>query len=299
VTLPLVFSFLVLYFFAGTPEGFIRHDKTWADYASYAQEVHFEPVGRVRPASGGDTWGSFVLIHQAYALTSAHIFFDYQLQDSIKPNGYITHKTYRERKIPPTAFRFEIGGKVYRSKKIIIHPEFRGGMGPDLAVVKFSRPVKKIEPAILYDGDEELGKTGHWCGFGFGADAYGKRWKGLGSTPKMAGMNALDSIAGHLMQQSADQPSSMLLLADFDHPYNSKLNAMGDVKPENLEFFPSGGDSGGGVFCEIEGVWQLVGIIHATRINRFKLRTQGLYGSTCSATRVATFTEWIRHCITD
>jgi len=282
---------------ADSPNSFIRHDRTWSDYATYARNTQFDAVGRIRPATGGETWGSFVLIHPQYALTAAHIFFDYLGADSLKPNGYITYKAYRERLIPPTAFRFELGGKVYRSRVIAIHPEFSGGMGPDLAIVKLSRSVRDVTPALLYSGNQEIGQTGHWCGYGFGADAYGKRWKGIGITPKMAGENALDSLAPYLMIQAPDQPRTSLMLADFDHPDDIKLNQMGNPIPENLEYFPSGGDSGGGVFCEIDGIWYLTGIIHATRINRNKLRFQGLYGATCSATRISSFNSWIMQTI--
>lgn len=84
---------------------------------------------------------------------------------------------------------------------------------------------------------------------------------------------------------------------DFDSPMDSSTNVMGSNIACDLEYLPTGGDSGGGLFIEKNGGWQLIGII-SHGINTYSI-TGGWYGSYVFATRIAAYKSWIDKNIED
>ena len=94
-------------------------------------------------------------------------------------------------------------------------------------------------------------------------------------------MNVIDSVT----------PAQLLM--DFDGPETPEFNATGSAAPDSLEYLPSGGDSGGGVFLAIEGGLQLVAINGTLEIDVERLMSHGWYGTLLRLNRVSTATAWI------
>jgi hypothetical protein len=73
---------------------------------------------------------------------------------------------------------------------------------------------------------------------------------------------------------------------------------MGSATPLPLEWKPGGGDSGGGLFRQVKGQWQLVGIItggpHSGLDMEQYAKTGGYYGSITENARVSAFYDWIK-----
>jgi hypothetical protein len=110
----------------------------------------------------------------------------------------------------------------------------------------------------------------------------------MASNEKIAGENTIDSISGPLLNGNPTD-----LMADFDSPLNPELSVMGDSKPLPLEYCFSGGDSGGGLFREKGGKWELIGICHRSTMTVELLVKYGYYGEIMRWTRVSAFRDWI------
>src|SRR5205085_4707154 len=92
----------------------------------------------------------------------------------------------------------------------------------------------------------------------------------------------------------ADTNGSIRELAtDFDHPTNSSVSSFGSVFPVPLEGGIASGDSGGGLFIQVDATSFLAGITsyNSGDSNIFPV-PQG-YGSMSAATRVSDFAGWI------
>ena len=129
----------------------------------------------------------------------------------------------------------------------------------------------------------------HVTGVGFGVS--GKADKPESVVPlskKIGGQNVIDSIAGYAY---IGHPT--LLMCDFDHPVNAACNRMGSANPRPLEYITGGGDSGGGLFRESDGEWELVGICSGADTDIETLLSTGYYGQTMTWTRVSVFDNWI------
>ncbi len=109
---------------------------------------------------------------------------------------------------------------------------------------------------------------------------------------KIAGQNILDSIGGKKVNGIHSR-----IGFDFDSPMDSSTIAIGSNIACDLEYLPTGGDSGGGLFIENKGRTLLIGII-SHGINTYSI-TGGWYGSSCFATRIAAYKSWIDKNIAD
>lgn len=78
-----------------------------------------------------------------------------------------------------------------------------------------------------------------------------------------------------------------------DSPEKPLVSRMRSAKPLALEYCPTGGDSGGGLFMHEAGQWKLVGICHATDGDPANFMKNGYYGDVAQWTRVSAFAGWI------
>ena len=61
-----------------------------------------------------------------------------------------------------------------------------------------------------------------------------------------------------------------------------------------LEYMCGGGDSGGGLFRQTQGKWELIGICSGADIDVEQLMKTGYYGQQMHWTHVSLFADWIR-----
>ncbi len=86
-----------------------------------------------------------------------------------------------------------------------------------------------------------------------------------------------------------------ILLTDFDNPLNPNDSNYGSNSPLDLEYSIAPGDSGGGLFVEYNGRWELAGV--TSFINSTDGNPNGDYGDSNGYTRVSDYTGWINSII--
>ncbi|HMB91779.1 MAG TPA: trypsin-like peptidase domain-containing protein [Rhodothermales bacterium] len=246
--------------------GIIRHDRHDDTYRQLAQQPQFVSVFPLE--SEGAFIGSSVLIAPSWLLTAEHVVRAHSAH-------YLEVATSQHR---------------YAVDAIIKHPE------ADLALVHLAEPIPSVQPAIRYRAEDEQGRRGVSVGYGVSGTGdetmgilleRGREYVGI----KRAGENIIDEIN-----------SGSILQADFDHPMDSLYNMMGSPEALDLEYFPYRGDSGGGLFIEVEDGWRLCGItIEATTPRRVvsgdgNPKNAKAYGWISQWHRVSDFNAWIdRH----
>jgi hypothetical protein len=266
---------VVVLFSAGSPlrAAIMRSDVLESEYRDFGADPRFQSVSAVgiKPAYDGhlrsDGWnggGSGVLIDPNWVLTAGHV--KYTDDGQIRGNE----------------FAFFIGSSFYDTARVIeadafiTYPGYYGGWGGstiDLALMHLSEPVMDITPATRSHGAEQVDSLVYGVGYGTPGFSYG--WFDVGGYLleydgiKRAGSNLIDSF-GSL------RDGSQYIITSFQYGY--------DV--QHLEWQGSPGDSGGGLFSEIGGEMQLVGI------NDFGYFPYGQFGQTGSL-RVSLFNDWI------
>lgn len=253
----LAVSALICTWAALASEGFAgirRHDKPDRRHVT---------LGRAQPSVGfidaGDFSGSGVLIDPEWVLTAAH------LVDGSPVNPQITFD----------------GTTYYQAADCYVHEKWDWNLllGYDIALLHLDERVRGVRPAARYRGDGELGARAVTAGYGCtgtgltGAVTYDGR--------KRAGTNRVDALK--LMVGAPD----ILLMMDFDNPDDPADSYYDPAEPLRLEFLPSYGDSGGGLFLRGE----LAGIISAGFASGHE--PAGYYGELVGCTRVSAFNDWI------
>jgi hypothetical protein len=287
---PLYFASLCLLTILLTA-GIIRHDVSEEDYLSLAAEKQFDVVGQV--FIDEEATGSCVLIDDRYVLSAAHVFIssDYQV-DTIMYNGnpMVTYTPKNQRPVNPAKVSLAFNGKNYGVRRIILHPAYTDPQSEgacDLAILELSELITDILPSKLNRQHDEL--NANVIGVGFGVSGTADKPESVAPlSKKIGGQNVIDSITGY-----AYIGNHTLLLADFDHPTDTLCNKMGSAFPRPLEYVCGGGDSGGGLFREIDGQWELVGICSGANTNIETLMITGYYGQTMQWTRISVFDNWI------
>jgi hypothetical protein len=259
ISLCLLSGILVL----NTSAGMIRHDVDVERYREIGRRREFVSVGRYSPSPDSRDYAAGVLISKRWILTAAHF-----------PNDISV---------------WSFGSSFYRTKRIIRHPKLEPGAteaqwnGWDLALVELDRPVMDVQPAVRYRGHEEVGAVVTKIGYGYVGDGL----SGL-KTPavqeRLGGENVIDAAGGTVESR---QFGADALVFDFDSPVDGKNNRFGSAEPLSHEIGGSKGDSGGGVFMQQGGQWQLVGIVSGA-LNRH-IR----YGSMAALARVSSANAWI------
>jgi hypothetical protein len=266
-----------------------RHDVAEEKYRALAQQPQFHCVGEV-VNPGMSTIGSCVLIGDKWVLSAAHVFIISEArQDTIMEDGkQVTVYTPVNKRLGNAgSYQFRFQGKAYRGKAMQGLPEYLASDNYDIVLIELAEPVAGITPAVVSKSFDENGAAVTLVGFGVSGNAADPEHVAQHFT-KLAGQNTIDSFAG------ADYKGQQTLLRfDFDHPGAKELSTMGSPTACTLEALCGGGDSGGGMFRERNGQWELVGIAHGAQYDIEKLLKSGYYGQEGSYTRVSAFQQWI------
>lgn len=223
----------------------IRHDRDDAIYKAYG--ARFKAVGQV--SQGGEG----VLVSPQWVLTAAHV----------------------GESLGPFARYVRFGGESYEIQKVVLHPEWitRGGIasGRDIALLKLDRPVRGIEPVLLYTKDDEAGKVVTFVGRGL---------TGTGITGPAGDLGR--ALRGATNRVDAVNDTSIRMV--FDAPPGGT----------ELEGISGPGDSGGPALLEVDGKLYTLGV---SSTNSGGEGEHCKYGTTETYARVSTSREWIKGAI--
>lgn len=271
--------------------GITRHDVSEDNYLAFAKEKQFDCIVPVFRDTA--SIGSGVLISDRHVLTAAHIIVESDIkEDTIVQNNntLILYQPYNVR-LDTSNINIIINGQKIRTKKVTPHPGYAADSSVhafDLLLIELEEPVKGITPAVLNTRKDEMGAIVAGCGFG--ASGRADKPEDVGQfNKKIAGENTIDSLCGQKVNGQFSK-----LMADFDHPTRTDCNPLGSAKPLPLEYAVSGGDSGGGLFRQRKGKWELIGICSGSAVNIEKLLEVGYYGQTMTWTRVSVYNDWIK-----
>jgi len=143
----------------------------------------------------------------------------------------------------------------------------------DIALMKLAEPVTDVEPATLYEGNDEPGKVAKLMGKGAtGTGVEGQIPDGPHRTTLRRAFNSITSADSLWIGYVFDTGSAAL----------------------DLEGMGGGGDSGGPVLIDVDGQWQLAGLTSWKLVegNAAEFHT-GLYGQTSYNVRLSAYTAWI------
>jgi len=284
--------FLLLIYLTAGPLIVYRNDRSRDAYRELGSSPQFDCVGRVLRKN--DPAGSCVFIGGRYVVSAAHCFMvkDYQ-PVKFRFGGEVTKGYLATDPHPDEAsnYKIELNGRKYRIKKITIHPVYlaHGASGDaDIAVLTLAEEVKGLQPAVLNTSFDERNSVATGVGYGGSLLAEGQEEADPGERVRLAGTNVIDSVGGFELNEIPTR-----LCMDFDHPLYSLPHNTGDTLPQNLEYCTTGGDSGGGIFREVNGKWELLGIHSQIMIDVPLTVKHGYYGSRFYATRISAFYGWI------
>ena len=161
--------------------------------------------------------------------------------------------------------------------------------GQDIGLVHLTSS-PNVLPANLYTQSDELGHVGTIIGYGYGGRAsagYNRFTPDL----KRAGNNVLDVYGG---ASKVTGYSSNLVFVDFDNPNSAADSSWGSSTPLPYEFLPTLGDSGGGLFINVNGIDYLAGVDSVGTTTIMDGNVNSDYGDMAGFTRVSQFLSWIQ-----
>lgn len=255
----------------------IRNDVSNAESIAFAAQSQFQSVGRIGSGSG-------VLIAPNWVLTAWHV-----------ASGYVSN---------PADAIFGIGGGFYSGAEVYNLAALGSNTstvvtnGTDLTLIKLSTSVVGVDPASLYMGNSEVGKTVSVIGFGSGGS--GTSGASLGAGVKRGMRNTIDFYVEPVpggdpgeIQSSATRTNTFI--SDFDDN-TAANNTTGSSAWLDLEGNVAGGDSGGGLFIEENGQYLLAGISSFAGWGPSPAVPFG-YGSISGFTSVSGNMGWIQNTI--
>ena len=259
--------------------GAIRDDRDDGDYLTLGRDGRYAAVGSI-------TWllglarGSGTLISPRWVLTAGHVV-DSAGARTFRAGGTASNT-----------------GSAFSGAQNIPHESWSRDAilaGFDVGLIRLANPVTTIAPASRFTASDEVGRVGTSVGFGVFA---------TGTTPanplelvsqKRAGTNVIDARGGGAYAGAGDS----LVAADFDDPGNADgLNTYGSVDPLDLEYCVTSGDSGGGVFVDVEPR-SFIAAVHSFVDDPFSSgaspdpNDDSGYRDTFGSTRVSAFNQWI------
>ncbi|MFC4143466.1 trypsin-like serine protease [Pedobacter mendelii] len=265
--------------------GISRHDANPEALSKLASSKQFDCVGKA--LENGKFIGSGVLITPRFVLSATHVL--------MTANQMFT-KRRKLNDLEPGDFSLDFNGNIFKVKRIITYTgrgDYSTETETDLVLLELDRDVNNIALPGLNTKLNELGTQVTGVGYGiYGIVNEKGRLKIQNSGVKSAGKNIIDKLAG---KEVNGKPA--MLQFDFDSPLNPAVSKMGSDHPIEMEYTPSGGDSGGGLFREAGGKMELIGILHSTQGDIENFRINGYYGEVSNWTRVSVFTDWIKSSI--
>lgn len=265
LSLLLVFTLMMTIVTQPATAGITRHDRSDSQYRILANSGPYHTVGRI--IVDNSILGSGTLIAPDLVLTAAHVV------DSA--TNSITYQ------LNNGSFAFGSIAETY------IHPQWSNtvGSGIDLAVFRLTSSITSVEPAVLYNAallGSEVNNVGTITG-------YGKAGTGLTGDTRdagtfRAGQNVIDAIDPFGF-------NGELLTYDLDDPRGQTSNFLGSNQALDLEYIGAPGDSGGGLFINVDNQSYLAGVNSLSWW--FNSQTDHTYGTGGAAVRVTPFINWI------
>ena len=220
-----------------------RHDLDDSDYivpdADYPAIVTlFEP---------DDCSGT--LVHESYLLTVAHCADDLDAGDSLLVNG-----------------------RACQVAEVIKHPSWNRRRDEfDIALVRFTRPVRGVEPLPIYRGSDELGSFITLLGRGVHATGLQGERRAESDGNLRQATNVVTAVNNHFIEIVFERP--------------------GENGITELEGVGVSGDSGGPAFIDVGGAPHLAGLnSYGEGGNGSRV---GQYGSRDYQSRVSRYLDWL------
>lgn len=256
--------------------GTILHTVSDDLYLDLASNANYDSVGLVRwTESGASYQGSGTYLGDGWVLTAAHVAdgTDYLGGGNIN-------------------WEFTVAGQTYTADEFVVHPDWASSEGDltagvDIALVQLTSDPIGVTPAVVYDEFDEDQYTATLVGYGStgtGVSGYAANSSG----EKRAGENTIDAFGGDRQVRGY---SDTIAFTDFDEPGSRSNNQLGSGTPLDLEYMTAPGDSGGGLFIDVDGVAYLAGV------TSFGLAFDGHvdsdYGDLGGYVRTSMFIDWI------
>jgi secreted trypsin-like serine protease len=240
--------------------------------------------------------GSCVLLNSRYVLSVGHSFVENDFRWDTAYLGetkVLANLPYNHRLADITHFYFVFGKDSIRGRKIWVPDAFKNALDKsvcDIAVIELESKANVKSEYILNDKEDELSSITTLVGYGSSGKATQTKLEKSGI--KLAGKNVIDSIGGFKFDGKLT-----ILFCDMDSPNDITCNKMGSPVPLAMEYFISGGDSGGPVFRQANGALELIGLCKSSSIDGQQFAKTGYYGQVMKLTRLSPFKKWIETCI--
>jgi len=161
-----------------------------------------------------------------------------------------------------------INGKKRIIKSLHVHPQYTSGKGNDIALIELEQVVTDVSPAVLYNRNDEQGKS-IW-------------FIGIGGT----GNGLTGQTIDNAQNQGVLRKAQNTVLTATDSQLTFRFNRGEQAQP--LEGVSGGGDSGGPAFIKNGEAFYVLGVS-----SRFVGGDIGEYGITEYYSRISHFYDWI------